>query len=97
MVEQLLGLGVEILRLIPLILALYFPALMGLVLLKERGESHRAKAAAVFVLGFGVILSIHVVFTSVSALQVTGVLALALVQIAVALALAFVTVYRLAD
>jgi hypothetical protein len=96
-IEQLLAVGVEVLRLIPLILALYLPAVMGLVLLKERGEGYKAKAAAVFVLGFGLILLIHVIFTSVSALQVTGTLVLALVQIAVALLLAFFTVYRLAD
>jgi hypothetical protein len=90
-------LGVEALRLIPLVLALYFPALIGLVLLKERGEGYKAKAAAVFALGFGLILFTNVVFTSVSASQVTAILTLALIQIAVALLLAYLTVYKLAD
>jgi hypothetical protein len=95
--EQLIALGVEVLRLVPLVLALYLPALAGLALWKERGEGYKTKAALVLVLGLGVVIAIHLIFTSVSALQVTETLALSLVQAAVALLLAHLTVYKLAD
>lgn len=81
-------------RLVPLILAFYIPALLGTVILKERGEAYRVKAALWFVLGFGGIIAVQLLLRGVSALQVAG---LSLVQIAVALALAAFTVYRLAD
>lgn len=87
----------EVLRLVPLVLAFYLPALLGMALLKERGESYKTKAVVVFLLGFGGILALQVVFTSVSALQVLGIVALALIQILVALLLAALTVYKLAD
>lgn len=97
MLELVLAIGVEALRLIPLVLALYLPGLVGLVLLKERGEGYKAKAAAVLVLGFGLILFINIVFTGDSASQVVSILALTLVQAAIALLLAYLTVYKLAD
>ncbi len=84
-------------RLVPLILALYIPALLGVVIWKERGEGHRVKAILTFALGFGVIIGLQLLFTSASALQVALTMALSLVQVAVALLLAALTVYRLAD
>ena len=84
-------------RLVPLILALYIPALLGVVIWKERGEGYRVKAILTFVLGFGVIIGLQLLFTSASALQVALTMALSLVQVAVALLLAALTVYRLAD
>jgi hypothetical protein len=96
-VEILLKIGIEILRLVPLILALYVPALLGVVIWKERGEGYRAKAILTFALGFGVMIGLQLVFTSGSALQVAAMMALSLVQVAVALLLAALTVYRLAD
>jgi hypothetical protein len=96
-VEVLLKIGVEVLRLVPLILAFYIPALLGVAIWKERGEGYRAKAMLMFALGFGAIIAVQLLFRSVSALQVAGVLGLSLVQIATALALAALTVYRLAD
>ncbi len=47
--DSLIGLTVEILRLVPLILAFYIPALLGMAILKERGEGYRSKVAFVFV------------------------------------------------
>ncbi len=88
---------VEVLRLVPLILALYVPALLGVVIWKERGEGYRAKAVLTFALGFGVIIGLQLLFTSASALQVAATMVLSLVQVAVALLLAAFTVYRLAD
>ena len=84
-------------RLVPLILALYVPALLGVVIWKERGEGYRAKAILTFALGFGVIIGLQLLFTSASALQVAAALALSLVEVAVALLLATLTVYGLAD
>ncbi len=95
--ETLLKIGIEVLRLVPLILALYIPALLGVVIWKERGKGYRAKAILTFVLGFGVIIGLQLLFTSASALQVAATMALSLVQVAVALLLAALTVYRLAD
>jgi hypothetical protein len=95
--EIVLKIGVEVLRLVPLILALYIPALLGVVIWKERGAGYRVKAILTFALGFGVIIGLQMLFTSASALQVVATMALSLVQIAVALLLAALTVYRLAD
>ena len=95
--DTLIGFAVEVLRLVPLILAFYVPALMGLVLLKERGESYRIKAGLVFVIGFGGIVAAQLLLRSVSALQAAQIVTISLVQIAVALLFAALTVYKLAD
>ena len=84
-------------RLVPLILAFYVPALVGMVLLKERGESYKVKAALIFILGFGGIVAVQLLLRSGSTLQVAQTVALSLVQIAAALLLAALTVYKLAD
>jgi hypothetical protein len=96
-VETLLKIGVEILRLVPLILVFYVPALLGVVILKERPGGYRIKAFLMFALGFGAIIAVQLVFRSVSAAQVAATMGLALVQIAAALGLAALTVYKLAD
>jgi len=85
------------LRLVPLILAFYVPALIGMAILKERGKSYRVKAALVFVAGFGGIVALQLLIRSASALQVVGTVGLSLVQIALALFFAALTVYKLAD
>jgi hypothetical protein len=95
--ETLLKIAVEVLRLVPLILAFYIPALLGVVIWKERGEGYKVKAIAAFALGFGAIIGVHLLFRSASALQVATTIGLSFVQIAVALLLARLTVYRLAD
>ena len=82
---------------VPLILIFYVPALMGVAIWKERGESYKTKAALWFAIGFGGVVLIQLVFRSVSALQVISTLGLSFIQIAVALALAALTVYKLAD
>ncbi|MDQ4001823.1 MAG: hypothetical protein M3283_12660 [Actinomycetota bacterium] len=89
--------GVEVLRLVPLILAFYVPALLGVVLLKERGEGYKVKAAVVFLVGFGGIVALQLLLRNASALQVAGTVGLLLVQIATALFIAVLTVYKLAD
>jgi hypothetical protein len=96
-VEILLKIGVEVLRLVPLILLFYIPALLGVVIWKERGEGYRAKAYFVFALGFGAIIAVQLMLRSASATQVAASMSLSLVQLAAALALAALTVYKLAD
>jgi hypothetical protein len=96
-VETLLKLGIEVLRVVPLILAFYVPALLGVVIWKERGEGYRLKALLTFALGFGAIIAVQLLFRSVSVLQVAATIGLSLVQISAALALAALTVYKLAD
>lgn len=95
--ETFIGFGVEVLRLVPLTLALYVPALIGVVLLKERGEGYRLKAALVFLIGFGGIVASQILLRSASALQVVGMVGISLVLIAAALFFAVLTVYKLAD
>ena len=95
--DTFIGFGIEVLRVVPLILAFYVPALMGVVILKERGESYKIKAALIFLLGFGGIVGLQLLLRSASALQVTQTIGLSLVQIAAALLFAALTVYKLAD
>ncbi len=95
--ERLLSIGVEVLGLVPLILAFYIPALIGMVILSERPDAYRAKALLWFVLGFGTIVAVQLAFRNASALQVATTIGLSAVEIAAALALAAFTVYRLAD
>jgi hypothetical protein len=80
-----------------LILLLYVPALLGMATWSERGEGYRIKALLWFAVGFGVIVAVHILMRSVSAVQVAEVVGLSLLQVAIALALARLTVYRLAD
>jgi hypothetical protein len=95
--DTLLDIGVWILRLIPLILLLYIPALLGMATWRERGEGYRIKALLWFAIGFGLIVALHVMMSGASAVQIAGVIGLSLVQAAIALGLARLTVYRLAD
>jgi hypothetical protein len=95
--DTLLDVGVGILRLIPLILILYVPALLGMATWSERGEGYRIKALLWFAIGFGAVVALHVMMRSVSAVQTAEVIGLSLVQVAIALFLARLTVYRLAD
>ena len=84
-------------RLVPMILAFYVPALIGTVILKERGPGYRVQAGLWYAVGFGVVVFLYVLFTSTSAPQVATTLGLSVVQIAAALILARLTVYKLAD
>ena len=95
--EILLKVGVEVLRLVPLVLLFYIPALLGVAIWKERGEGYRAKSFVVFVLGFGAIIAAQLLLRSASAAQVAASMGLSLVQVVAALALAALTVYKLAD
>jgi len=95
--DAVVGISIEALRLVPLILVFYVPALIGMAILKERGESYRVKATLVFLIGFGGIVALQLLTQSASALQVAWTVGLSLAQIALALLLAAITVYKLAD
>ena len=95
--DNVIGFGVEVLRLVPLILAFYLPALVGLAILKERGESYKIKTALVYLIGFGGIVVLQLLLRSTPTLQVAQTIGLSLVQIATALLFAALTVYKLAD
>ena len=95
--ELLVNTLVQVLRIVPLVLAFYIPALMMVVILRERGEAYQLKAILALAIGCGVIIAIHFMLLDPSALQVLETLLISLVQIAAALALAFFTVYRLSD
>ena len=92
--ETMIDTGVGILRLIPLILAFYIPALLGMATWSEGG---RTKAILWFAIGFGAIVAVQILFSGASAVQMVGITALSLVQIAAALGLTALTVYKLAD
>ena len=95
--EDFLDIGVTLLRLVPLILAFFIPALVGTVIWSERGEGYRIKALLWFGIGFGLIVAMHVVFAGASGIEAAAILGLSLIQILAALALAALTVYKLAD
>lgn len=95
--NSFISFGIEVLRLVPLVLALYVPALTGVAILKERGESYKVKAALIFLVGFGGIVAVQLLLRSTSALQVAETIGLSLVQIVAALFFAALTVYKLAD
>ena len=95
--ETFLRFGIDVLRLVPLVLLFYVPALMGIAILKERGEDYKVKAALMLAAGFGVILGVHLLLRSVSVEQVLMTTAVSVAQMAVALLLAVLTVYKLAD
>ncbi|MDP9488446.1 MAG: hypothetical protein M3Q49_22125 [Actinomycetota bacterium] len=95
--DTFISVAVEVLRLVPLILAFFIPALIGMALLKERGQGYKKKALLVFLLGFGGIIGIQLLIRSASTLQVLATLGVSLAQVTVALLIAAFTVYKLAD
>lgn len=95
--EDLLNVVVALLRLVPMILAFFIPALIGTVIWRERDAGYRVQAFLCFAVGFGLMTFLYIVFTSSSAPQVAATLGLLVVQIAAALVLARLTVDRLAD
>jgi len=96
-VEDVLDIVVVLLKLVPMILAFYIPAMIGTVIWREGDAGYRVQSFLWFAVGFGLVTLLHVVFTSSSAPQVATTLGLSVVQIAAALVLARLTVYRLAD
>jgi len=95
--EIITNTGLGLLRMMPLILLFYVPALPGMAILRERGGGYRVKAGMWFALGFGAIVAVQLLMTSATVFQAAQTLGLSLVYIAAALVLAALTVYRLAD
>jgi uncharacterized membrane protein len=95
--EDVLDVVVVVLRLVPMILAFYIPALIGTVIWRERDAGYRVQALLWFAVGFGLLTVGYVIFTSTTAPQVATTLGLSVVQILAALVLARLTVYNLAD
>ena len=93
----MISVAVEVLRLVPLILAFFIPALVGMALLKERGEGYKVKVTLVFLVGFGSIIGIQLLIRNVSTLQMLATIGVSLTQVAAALLIAAFTVYKLAD
>ncbi len=88
---------VVVLRLVPMTLAFFVPALIGTVIWHERDAGYRVQALLWFAVGFGLLTVVYIAFTSASAPQVATTLGLSVVQILAALILARLTVYKLAD
>ncbi len=95
--EDVLDVVVVLLRLVPMTLAFFVPALIGTVIWRERDAGHRVQALLWFAVGFGLLTVVYIVFTSTTAPQVATTLGLSVVQILAALVLARLTVYKLAD
>lgn len=95
--NTLINTGADILRLIPLVVVFYIPALLGTATWKEHGRAYKVKAALWLILGFGLVVGIHLLLRSATTAQVLEVIGFSIIQIAAALALAAFTVYRLAD
>ena len=95
--EDVVDVVVVILRLVPMILAFYIPALIGTVIWRERDAGYRVQALLWFAVGFGLLTLVYIIFTSTTAPQVAATLSLSVVQILAALVLARLTVYKLAD
>ncbi|CAN5584184.1 MAG: hypothetical protein H0U91_03175 [Rubrobacter sp.] len=95
--EDLLDVMVVLLRLVPMILAFFIPALIGTVIWRERDAGYRVQAFLWFTVGFALMTLLYIVLTSSSAPQVAATLGLSVVQITAALVLARLTVYKFAD
>lgn len=95
--EGFLDVTVFVLRLVPMVLAFYIPAMIGTIIWRERDAGYRVQAFLWFAVGFGLLTLLYVVFTSSSAPQVAATLGFSAVQILIALVLARLTVYKLAD
>ena len=95
--EGFLDIVVVLLRLVPMILAFFVPALIGTVIWRERDAGYGVQAFLWFTVGFGLLTFLYIVFTSSTAPQVAATLGLSIVQITAALVLARLMVDRLAD
>lgn len=95
--EFLLNIIVAVLRLVPLVLVFFIPSLLGMAILRERGEAYKVKAGIWFSIGFVGVVVVELSLRSTSVLQVTSTVGVSLVQFVVALGLAALTVYKLAD
>lgn len=95
--EDLLDVLVWVLRLVPMTLLFFVPAMIGTVIWREKDAGYGLQALLWFVVGFALLTVVHIVFTSTSAPQVAATVGLSVIEILAALALARLTVYKLSD
>ena len=95
--EDFLDVLIVVLRLVPMTLLFFIPALIGTVIWRERDAGYRLQAFLWFAVGFALLIVVHVVFTSTSAPQVAATVGLSVIEILAALVLARLTVYKLSD
>lgn len=95
--EDVIDVLVFVLRLVPMTLAFFIPAMIGTIIWRERDAGYRVQALLWFAVGFFLLTLVHIVFTSSSAPQVVATIGFSAIQILAALVLARLTVYRLAD
>lgn len=95
--ETLLSVVISVLKLVPLVMVFFIPSLFGMATLRERGEAYKVKAGIWFTIGLVGVVTVELIFRSVSTVQVASTVGMSLLQFAVALGLAAFTVYKLAD
>lgn len=95
--EALLDVLVWVLRLVPMTLLFFVPAMIGTVIWRERDAGYGLQALLWFGIGFALLTVVHIVFTSTSAPQVAATVGLSVVEILAALVLARLIVYKLSD
>lgn len=95
--ETFIEIGVQVMRLVPLILVFYIPSLMAVATWKERGEGYKVKAALWLALSGVAVLLLQLLIRDASALQMATMAGISMAQLAIALMLAVFTVYKLAD
>ena len=95
--EDLLDVLVWVLRLVPMTLLFFVPAMIGTVIWRERDAGYGLQAFLWFGIGFALLTGVHIVFTSTSAPQVAATVGLSVVEILAALVLARLSVYKLSD
>ena len=95
--RDVLDVLVVVLRLVPMTLLFFVPAMIGTVIWRERDAGYRLQALLWFVVGFTLLTVIHVVFIFFYDKDLSEIFCLSVVEMLAALALARLTVYRLSD
>ncbi len=92
-----MDIGIQMLRLVPLVLIFYVPALLAVATWSERGEGYKAKAAMWIALSCTLVVLVQLLIRDASLPQIAAMFGISIAQFAVALLLAVFTVYKLAD
>ena len=95
--EGVLDVLVFVLRLVPMTLLFFVPAMIGTVIWREKDAGYKLQVLLWFGVGFSLLTLVHILFSSNSAQQFAAILGISAAQIRAALVLAWLTVYRLSD
>ena len=95
--ENLIEIVAWVLRLVPMTLLFFVPAMIGTVIWRERDAGYRLQALLWFAVGFVFLTLVHIIFAINSATQVAATMGLSVIQFLAALVLARLTVYGLSD